>query len=84
MDTEKYLKIRKELDNIKGMIENVNYQMQELREAIRGAPITTEMLSVPQPYVHPWWQYQRCGLVVGGDNQRTFEKTDEDDGPTLD
>jgi hypothetical protein len=61
MDTERYLKIRKELDDIKGMIENVSDQMQELREAIRGAPFSTTMLPMSQPYQHPWWEYQRTG-----------------------
>lgn len=68
MDTDRYLKIRKELDLIKGMVENVSNQMQELREAIRGAPITTEMLPVSQPYVHPWWEHQRAGSISSGDN----------------
>ena len=63
MDTDRYIKIRKELDDIKGMIENVNNQMQELRESIRGAPITTQVLPVSQPYVHPWWEYQRTGFI---------------------
>ena len=53
--------IHEELEEIKRMIEDVSNQMQELREAIRGAPIPTQMLSVQQPYVHPWWEYQRNG-----------------------
>jgi len=63
MDTDRYLKIRKELDVIKGMIENVSNQMQALQQSTRGAPISTEMLPVPEPYVHPWWKYQRSGSV---------------------
>jgi len=55
--------IHEELEELKGMIRDVSYQMQELREAIRGAPLPTQMLSVQQPYVHPWWEYQRNGLV---------------------
>jgi hypothetical protein len=53
--------IQNELKDIKRMLNDVNSQMQELWEAIRGAPITTKMLPVPQPYQHPWWQYQRTG-----------------------
>ncbi len=68
MDKERYLKLRKELDDIKGMLRDVSYQMQELRESIRGASFPTTMLSVPQPYQHPWWTYQRYGSVVGGNN----------------
>jgi archaellum component FlaC len=58
MDTDRYIKIREELEELKRMIGNVNYQMQELRESIRGAPITTEKLPVPEPYVHPWWKHK--------------------------
>jgi hypothetical protein len=53
--------IHEELEEIKRMIKDVNSQMQELREAIRGAPITTTMLPMSQPYQHPWWEYQRIG-----------------------
>ena len=41
--------IHEELEELKGMIRDVSYQMQELREAIRGAPLPTQMLSVQQP-----------------------------------
>jgi hypothetical protein len=68
MDTERYLKIRKELDDIKGMIRNVSDQMQELREAIRGAPLSTQVLPMPEPYLHPWWQHQRTGPVPSRNN----------------
>jgi hypothetical protein len=68
MDTDRYIKIRRELSELKEMIQNVNNQMQELRESIRGTPNSTKMLSVSEPYVHPWWQYQRDGLVFGGNN----------------
>jgi hypothetical protein len=53
--------IHEELEAIKGMLRDVNNQMQKLRESIRGAPVTTQMLSVSQPYQHPWWEYQRLG-----------------------
>ena len=53
--------IHEELEEIKGMLRNVSYQMQELRESIRGTPFPAPMLPVPQPYEHPWWQYQRSG-----------------------
>jgi hypothetical protein len=68
MDKERYLKIRKELDDIKGMLENVNYQMQELRESIRGAPIPTTQLPMSEPYIHPWWQHQWTGPVPSRNN----------------
>jgi hypothetical protein len=53
--------IHEELEAIKGMLRDVNNQMQKLRESIRGAPVTTQMLPVFQPYQHPWWQYQWTG-----------------------
>jgi hypothetical protein len=68
MDNERYLKIRKELDDIKGMLENVNDQMQELRKSIRGAPISVTQLPMSQPYIHPWWKHQWTGLVPSRNN----------------
>ena len=68
MDTERYLKIRKELDDIKGMIRNVSDQMQELRKAIRGAPLSTQVLPMSEPYIHPWWEYQWAGSQSCGNN----------------
>jgi hypothetical protein len=61
--------IETELIEIKRMIQNVSNQMQELRESIRGAPFPAPMLSVSQPYEHPWREYQRPGFVPGGDYQ---------------
>ena len=66
MDTERYLKIRSELDEIKRMIGDVNNQMQELREAVRGTPNTTEELSVREFYEHPWYKYKREELIASG------------------
>ncbi|CAF34226.1 hypothetical protein S-PM2d161 [Synechococcus phage S-PM2] len=82
MDTDRYIKIRKELDDIKGMIENVNNQMQELQQSIRGTSFSAPMLSVPQPYEHPWWQYQRpgsypCRNNLGGEVQASSVNLDE-------
>lgn len=60
--------IHEELEAIKGMIRDVSYQMQELRESIRGAPFAAPMLPVSQPYQYSWGPHQRSGLVVGGNN----------------
>jgi hypothetical protein len=44
-------------EELKGIIRDVNYQMQELRESIRRTPSSIKMLSVPEPYIHPWWKH---------------------------
>ena len=62
MDTE-YLK--KELEEVKGMIRDVSYQVQELRQTISGTSISDEELSVSKHYEHPWYKYQREGSVDG-------------------
>ena len=63
--------IQSELNKIIGMLEDVSNQMQELRESIRGAPLTTEELPVFQPYQHPWWQYQWTGPDPSRNNFRS-------------
>ena len=57
MDTDRYIKIREELEELKGMIRDVNYQMQELRDSIRGAPNENKVLQMREFYEHPWWKY---------------------------
>ena len=66
MDTDRYLKIRRELDEIKRMIGDVNNQMQELREATRGAPNENKELPVREFYEHPWYKYKREELIASG------------------
>jgi hypothetical protein len=61
--------IQSELKEIRRILKDVNNQMQELREGLRRAPIPAPMLPMPQPYEHPWWQYQRPGFVPGRDYQ---------------
>ena len=60
--------IHEELEEIKRILNNVSYQMQELRETIRRTSIPTPQLPMPQPYQHPWWQYQWPGPISGGNN----------------
>jgi hypothetical protein len=62
--------IQSELKEIRRILKDVNYQMQELRETIRGAPFPTPLLPMPQPYQHPWWQHQWTGSKPCGDNLR--------------
>ncbi len=59
--------IQSELKEIRRILKDVSYQMQELRESIRGTSFPAPMLPMPQPYEHPWWQYQRSGPVSGRD-----------------
>jgi len=70
MKTEKikeHLKeIEKELAYIRGMLQNVSNQMQELRDDIRGTPHQTEELRVRELYEHPWYKYKRQELVTSG------------------
>ena len=60
--------IREELAYIRGMLQNVSNQMQELRDDIRGAPHQTEELRVRELYEHPWYEYKRQELVASGDH----------------
>jgi hypothetical protein len=60
----------KQLDKIEGMLENVSHQMQELREAIRGAPNENKELPVREFYEHPWYKYKREQLIASGNYQQ--------------
>jgi hypothetical protein len=60
--------IHEELEEIKRILKDVSYQMQELRETIRRTSIPATKLPMPQPYEHPWWQYQWPGPISGGNN----------------
>jgi len=53
----KFSETKYDIEELKRIIRDVSYQMQELRESIRRASFSAEMLSVPEPYVHPWWKH---------------------------
>jgi len=57
----------KELEEVKGMIRDVSYQVQELRQTITGTSIPDEELSMPESYEHPWYKHIREGSLNGGD-----------------
>lgn len=59
--------IHEELALIRLALDNVKYQMQELRESIRESSLQDQVLRVPEPYEHPWDQHIREGLVSSGD-----------------
>jgi hypothetical protein len=74
--------IQSELKEIRRILKDVNNQMQELREDLRRTPVPTSMLSMPQPYEHPWWEYQRTGSQPCGNNhweqvETTTDSSDE-------
>jgi len=73
--------IHEELEEIKRILNNVSYQMQELQETIRRAPVPTPQLPMPQPYVHPWWQYQWPGPIFSGNNLGTQVQASGTDRP---
>tara|TARA_B100000073_G_C23567725_1_gene506810 strand:+ start:85 stop:315 length:231 start_codon:yes stop_codon:yes gene_type:complete len=56
------------LKEIEKKLDNVSNQMQELREAIRGAPNQDEELQMPEFYEHPWYKYKRELINTSGDN----------------
>lgn len=57
--------LRNELAYIRGMLENVSNQMQELRESIGGSSEQNQMLRMSESYEHPWHQHIREGSVPG-------------------
>ena len=59
--------IHEELALIRVALDNVKYQMQELRESIRESSLQDQVLRVPEPYEHPWDQHIREGSVSSGD-----------------
>tara|TARA_Y100001963_G_scaffold57670_1_gene80688 strand:+ start:702 stop:914 length:213 start_codon:yes stop_codon:yes gene_type:complete len=60
MDTKD---LRKELNEVKRMIQDVNNQVSELREIIGRAFNSDEKLPVFQHYEHPWYTHIREGSL---------------------
>ncbi|AOV58468.1 hypothetical protein C290910_216 [Synechococcus phage S-CAM1] len=59
-----------ELAYIRGMLENVSNQMQELQQIIGESSHQNQVLRVPESYEHPWHQHIRersvsCGDCIG-------------------
>ena len=65
--------IHEELALIRLALDNVKYQMQELRESIRESSLQDQVLRVPEPYEHPWDQHIREGSVSGRDSNESPE-----------
>ena len=69
--------IHEELALIRVALDNVKYQMQELREAIRGAPRPNEELPVRESYEHPWYKYKREELIASGNYYEQYNDRDQ-------
>ena len=52
-----------ELAYIRGMLENVSNQMQELRQGSGEPPKQDQVLRVSESYEHPWHQHIREGSI---------------------
>jgi len=63
---EELKEIKMQLAYIRGMLENVNYQMQELRDDIGKSSYQDKKLPVRELYEHPWYKYKRKELISGG------------------
>jgi hypothetical protein len=63
--------IKLELAYMRGLLENVSHQMQELREAARITSNKDTSLPVRELYEHPWYKYKRNQLVVSGDCEQS-------------
>ena len=63
-----------EMGDLKRMVKDVSNQMQELWERIGIPPNKNEELRLPEPYEHPWHQYQREQSVPGRNNQGSKEE----------
>ena len=60
--------LKQELEEVKGLIRDVSYQVQELRQTITGTPIPDEELSMPESYEHPWDKHIREGSLDDRDS----------------
>ncbi len=56
--------IKSELAYIRGMLENVSHQMQELRDNIGVSSYKNTELPVRELYEHPWYKYKREQLIA--------------------
>jgi hypothetical protein len=54
-----------ELAYIRGMLENVSNQMQELRQGSGVTSNQDQMLRMSESYEHPWHQHIREGSIPG-------------------
>ncbi len=67
--------IKTELAYMRGMLQNVSNQMQELRENSRVTSHQDKKLPVRELYEHPWYKYKREQLIFSGDYTKSNTKT---------
>jgi hypothetical protein len=67
--------IKTELAYMRGMLQNVSNQMQELRENSRVSSNQDKKLPVRELYEHPWYKYKREQLIFSGDYTKSNTKT---------
>ena len=56
--------LRMELAYMRGMLENTNTQMQEIRDALQISTDEDINDSVIELYEHPWYKYKREELIA--------------------
>jgi hypothetical protein len=56
--------LRMELAYMRGMLENTNTQMQEIRDALQISPDEDIKESDIELYEHPWYKYKREELIA--------------------
>jgi len=58
--------LRMELAYMRGMLENTNTQMQEIRDALQISQDEDINDSDVELYEHPWYKYKREELIATG------------------
>ena len=56
--------LRMELAYMRGMLENTNTQMQEIRDALQISPDEDIKELDIELYEHPWYKYKREELIA--------------------
>ncbi len=56
--------LRMELAYMRGMLENTNTQLQEIKDALQISPDEDIESSVIELYEHPWYKYKREELIA--------------------
>jgi len=67
--------IYKEILDLRSLMNDVNNQMQELRDAVRESSNQDKKLPVRELYEHPWYKYKREQLIFSGDYTKSNTKT---------